>query len=136
MTFASIVAIVVMLYIGELIDQKKLPKLLPIGAVFYGYSWLFRFLATGIGTLVGFDIATRLGKAMVNVPLLATTYSIAGTSGPDHAIAYAVFYEFSLAVGKVFTALLAIWILSLTGSIPLVFMFVGVLTMFYGLLRK
>jgi hypothetical protein len=73
---------------------------------------------------------------MVNVPLLATTYSIAGTNGPDHAIAYAVFYEFSLSIGKLFTALMAIWILSLTGSIPLVFVGVGVLTMFYALLRK
>ena len=72
----------------------------------------------------------------MNMPLISTTFSIAGTKGPDHAIAYLVFYEFSLSIGKIITALLAIWILTATGNISLVFLMVGVLTMFYGLLKK
>lgn len=135
-TFASFVAVMLMLYIGKLFDGKNRLPLLQIGSVFYGLTWIYRFFATTMGSVVGFDIATRLGKGLVNVPLISTTYGIAGTNGPDRAIAYSVFYEFSLSIGKIFTALVAIWILGATRNIPMVFMFVGVMTMFYGLIRK
>ena len=135
-TVASLIAIMVMLYLGKLFDNSKKLLLLPIGAVFYALSWQFRFLAQGVGAVIGFDIATRIGKAMVNVPLLAITFSIAGQKTQDFAIAYAVFFEFSLAIGKIVTALLAIWILMLSGSIPLVFLAVGIMTFLYGLLKK
>lgn len=135
-TFASLVAVMLMLYLGKLFDGKNRLPLLQIGSVFYGLTWVYRFFATTMGSVVGFDIATRLGKGLVNVPLISTTYGIAGTDGPDHAIAYSVFYEFSLSIGKIFTALAAIWIIGATRSIPLVFMFVGIMTMFYSFIRK
>jgi MFS family permease len=135
-TFASLVAIMVMLYVGRLIDNRKQHELLPLASIFYGLGWVFRFVANQPAAVVGFDVQTRLGKGMVNVPLLTTTYSLAGSRGPDLAIAYGVFYEFSLSIGKIFTALMAIWILSSGGSLGLVFLMVGVLTMFYSLLKK
>ncbi len=135
-TVASIIAVMVMLYLGRLFDNQKRLMLLPIGSVFYGITWLFRFFAQTTGWIIGFDIATRIGKAMVNVPMLAITYSISGLRGPDYAIAYAVFYEFSLSMGKIFTAIVAILILNANGSIPLIFLVVGILTMFYSFLRK
>jgi MFS family permease len=135
-TFASLIAVMLMLYLGKLLDEKKRSELLPIGATFYGLTWLFRFFAQTMGGIVGFDVATRLGKAMVNVPMQTITFEIAGKKGPDFAIAYAVFFEFSLSIGKVITALVAIGILSTTGSMVSVFMVVGVLTMFYSFLKR
>ncbi len=135
-TVASLAAVVVMLYLGKLIDKFKKTPFLPIGAVFYGATWLIRSFGSGIGNVITFDSLTRLGKAMVNVPMLATTFELAGKKGPDYAIAYAVFFEFSLAVGKIVTALAAIWILTATGSITNVFILAGVLTMFYSLIKK
>jgi MFS family permease len=135
-TFASLIGIMIMLYLGEVIDAKKRNKLLPVAAVFYGLGWAFRFFANSLPLVVGFDVQTRLGKAAVNIPLLSTTYAIAGSRGPDLAIAYAVFYEFSLAMGKIFTLLLAVWILTATGNIGIVFLVVGALTMFYSFLKK
>jgi MFS family permease len=135
-TFASLIAVVLMLYLGKLVDRYKKVNFLPIGAVFYGFTWLFRSFAPNVGGVITFDILTRLGKGIVNVPLLSRTFEVAGLRGPDFAIAYAVFFEFSLAVGKVLTALLAIWILNSTGSITNVFILAGTMTMLYGLIRK
>ncbi|MBX4187108.1 MAG: MFS transporter [Candidatus Doudnabacteria bacterium] len=135
-TFASLIAVVVMLYLGRLLDRFKDAPFLQIAAIGYGFSWLFRTFASGIGSVVAFDTVTRLGKAAVNVPLLFQTFQLGGEKGPDYAIAYAVFFEFSLAIGKILTALLAIWILTASGSIPTVFVMAGVLTMFYALVRK
>jgi MFS family permease len=135
-TVASLIAVMVMLYLGRLMDQQKKLELLAPASVFYGLTWLFRFFATSLGWVIGFDVLTKLGKATSNLALYEKTFEISGTRGPDHAIAYMVFYEFSLSVGKVFTALLGIWILSITGSITDVFLLVGVLTMLYALLKK
>ncbi|HEX9502959.1 MAG TPA: MFS transporter [Patescibacteria group bacterium] len=135
-TFASIIAVMVMLYLGKLVDKFKQVPFLQIAAVFYGLTWLFRSFATGICSVISFDILTRLGKGTVGVPLLAQTFELGGEKGPDYAIAYAVFFEFSLAVGKILTALIAIWLLNVTGNITNVFMIVGVFTMLYALVRK
>ncbi len=135
-TFASFIAIMLMLYLGRLIDRFKKINFLPIGAVFYGLTWLFRWFSPTLAGIVSFDILTRLGKAMVNVPMLSKTFEIAGSKGPDLAIAYNVFFEFSLSIGKIITALASIWILKTTGSITDVFLLVGVVTMLYSLIRK
>ena len=95
-----------------------------------------RFAAQGVALVLGFDILTKTAKNILDVPMISLTYENASIDGPDHAIAYCVFFEFSLAFGKVLTCLASIAILTLTNNIYLVFGLVGILTMFYGLLRK
>lgn len=133
---ASFIAVMVMLYIGKISDQIKRRLLVQIGAVFYGLTWFLRTFAVNFFSVFVFDAITRVGKGVVTVPMLALTYEIAGSKGPDHAIAYSVFYEFSLAIGKIFTALMGIWLLSLTGDVFYVFILAGILTMFYGFLKN
>ncbi len=138
-TFASFIAIVIMLYIGKLADvlkKGKLRWLLEISSVIYGLTWLFRQFALNYTSIFVFDALTRTSKAAVNVPLTDISYKIAGSKTADHAIAYSVFYEFSLAIGKIAMALMAMWILQVTGNIYHIFMVAGILTMFYGYLRK
>ncbi|MBI2356361.1 MAG: MFS transporter [Candidatus Doudnabacteria bacterium] len=135
-TFASIIATVIMLYLGKLTDRLSKVELVQVGALVYGLTWVFRFLAKGFWPVLTFDALTRTGKGFLNVPMISLTYDLAGSEGSEHAIAYSVFYEFSLAIGKVLTALSGIVILALTGNVFWVFAFVGILTMFYGLLRK
>lgn len=135
-TFASITAIMLMLYLGKLTDKFSKSELVQLGALAYGITWVFRFLAKGFWPVLAFDALTRTGKGFLNVPMVSLTYDLAGSKGADHAIAYSVFYEFSLAVGKVITALGALVILGITNNVLWVFTFVGALTMLYGLLRK
>ncbi len=134
-TVANLVAIMLMLYLGKVIDRKHHLDFLRIGSIFYGLSWFFRQFAVSLPGVFIFDTLTRIGKAVVNVPMTALTYHLADRHRTDLAMAYAVFYEFSLSIGKLFTALLAFWILTKTGNVYYVFMATGVLTMFYALLK-
>jgi|SRR3989344_1272141 len=136
-TIATVIGTVVMLYVGRLIDkQGGRHRIIFESSVVYAATWILRFLSQGVALVLGFDILTKALKNILNVPINSLTYENASTDGPDHAVAYSVFFEFSLAVGKVITSLASILILSLTNNIYLVFAFAGILTMFYGFLRK
>lgn len=136
-TIATLIGTVLMLYVGRLIDRRGGRHTIIFEAsVVYGATWIMRFLAQGVGLVLGFDILGKSAKNILNVPMNSLTYENAAHGGADQAIAYSVFFELSLSVGKILTALSAIAILSWTNSIFLVFAFVGVLTMFYGFLRK
>lgn len=139
-TIATIIGTVIMLYVGRLIDRYgHRHRLIFEASVVYGATWIVRFLAQGVALVLTFDILNKGAKNIVSVPVNAITFERGSDDGPDHAIAYSVFYEFSLAAGKVFTALLAIVILSLTANLFtglfLTFAVVGALTMFYGFLK-
>ncbi len=135
-TIATIIGTVLMLYIGKVTDRSKKRSLIGTSAIFYGVTWLFRSLGQNVPTVLTFDTLTKTAKDVVNVPMMALTYERAASEkGPDNAIAYSVFYEFSLSIGKIVTALAGIAILSAGGSIFAVFAVVGVLTMFYALLK-
>ena len=135
-TVASIVATVIMLYVGKLLDRKSKSEMLQLSAVFYGLTWLFRFAGTKIWSIVALDSLGRTGKGMTAVSMSALTLELAGRKGADAAIAYSVFYEFSLSIGKIVTAFTAIAILIWGGELNHVFILTGILTMCYGLLRK
>ncbi len=135
-TFASVVSSVLMLYIGRLTDKTDKLKIIKVVSRLYGLTWIFRFLAQGLAGILGFDILTKTGRASVSVPVVSLTYEIAGSGNANHAIAYSVFYEFSIAVGNSITCLVGITLLSFTDNIYLVFAFAGIMTMLFGLLRK
>lgn len=134
-TIATVVGTVLMLYIGRITDKFDKRKLIQITSVVYGITWLFRFLAKGVSSVLTMDSVHKAGKDITSVPMVALTYERAGSKGPDYAIAYSVFYEFSLSVGKIVTALLAIWMLSAGFGIYLVFALTGLMTLMYGLLK-
>ncbi len=135
-TVATIIGTVLMFYLGTRTDRTADKRgLIQTSAIFYGLTWIVRFLGKGPVGVLAFDALTKTGKDVMNVPMMALTYERAGNKSPDHAIAYSVFYEFSLSVGKIVTALAAIAILSSGGSIFAAFAVAGVLTMFYGFLK-
>ena len=134
-TIATVIGTMLMLYVGRIADKFDKRKLIQITSVFYAITWLFRFLAKSVPSVLAIDSAHKAGKDMASVPMVALTYERAGSKGPDYAIAYSVFYEFSLSVGKVVSALLVIWMLSAGLSIYLVFALVGLMTLMYGLLK-
>ncbi len=135
-TFAGLSAAMLMLYIGRLVDTANKMAWIKKASIAYGFTWVFRFLAIGVPFVLIFDVMTKTLKALINVPMLSLTYDLAGGKSANHAIAYAVFYEFSLSIAKIFMSLAAIIILGLTGNIYLVFVLAGVLTMFYSLLKE
>ena len=135
-TFASLVAAVLMLYIGKLSDKKDKHKLVAETSYFYSVTWFFRFVAVDMISVIIFDSLTKIGKALVNVPLVALTLETAREANSGFPLRYATFYEFSLSIGKIFTAISAIIILTYTSNIYIVFILVGFLTLFYSLLSN
>lgn len=135
-TVTSLVATALMLYVGSLTDKMAKRPLIQIASIYYGLTWVFRFLAETVASVFVFDALHKFGKATVNVSMVSLTYEIAAKKGVDQAFAYSVFYEFSLAIGKIVTALAAIAILVYFGNIHYVFILAGLMTMLYGLLRK
>lgn len=136
-TIATVVATMIMLYVGRLSDSVDKQKLVQKYAFFYSLTWIFRFLATNPLTVLFFDVLNKTGRDAVHVPVAALTLEKAGSKGSkDYALTYSVFYEASLSLAKVATALLGILILYLTDSIYLVFILAGVMTMFYGFLKS
>jgi len=135
-TVASLIAVVLMLYWGRLADRFDKELLIKLGAVYYCLVWLLRGLAHSFWSVFAIDSLGRTAKGMVNVPMVSMTYDMAGSREPDYAMAYVVFYELSLSVGKVVTALAAILLLTWTSNLYYVFILTGALTLFYGLLRK
>lgn len=134
-TIATVVGTVLMLYVGRLSDRGDKRKIIQFSSVIYGVTWFFRFVAQRLVGVLTFDTLTKAGRDATDVTVVALTYERASGHGSDHAIAYSVFYEFSLAIGKILTALAAIAILAGGGSIYAVFALVGLLTMFYGFLK-
>ena len=134
-TIATVIGTMLMLYVGRLSDKMGVRELIQKSSIFYGVTWILRFVAGDIGSVLVFDSLTKSGKDLVNVPLMKLTFDRAAENDKDWAIAYSVFYEFSLSIGKIITAIAGIAILSLGGSIFMVFAFVGVMTMLYGYLK-
>ncbi len=134
-TIATVIGTMIMLYMGRMADKTDKRKLISWGSVFYGATWLLRFDGRGIPSVLMFDALTKTGKDITTVPMTTLTYERAASTGPDHAIAYTVFYEFSLSVGKIITALLGIAILAAGGSIFWIFALTGLMTLLYGLLK-
>lgn len=134
-TIATLLATVIMLYVGRLSDHVDKRQILKYNAFFYSLTWIFRFFAKGLGGVFVFDALTRLGKDVVHVPEVAISYEAASSRGPDHAIAYTVFQEISLSIGKILMALISILILAYTSDIMVVFVFAGMMTMLYGFIK-
>ncbi len=132
---ATLVGTVIMLYVGRLTDRTNKRKLVEEAAVFYGITWLIRFVARDLPTVLIMDSVTKTGKSVTNLPMVALTFDRTGQGSADFAIAYSVFVEFALSIGKVITALAAIAILYFTGSLFLVFALVGFMTMLYSLIK-
>lgn len=132
---AAAIGTVIMLYVGKLADRLPKSRLITSASVFYAVTWVLRFAARGVAPVLTFDALTKVGKDTLIVPMNSLVFERAGSKGPDHAIAYSVFYEFSLSFVKVATALAAIGILAAGGSIYWIFALTGALVLFYNFLR-
>ncbi len=130
-TTASIFSAIITLYIGKRTDGRAKLALLRFGALFTASGWLLRpFLPGAWGALTS-DTAARVGKNIYYVPLNTVTYERAEAT---EVMPYIVFFEQSLSVGKLLTALLAALLFAVTGSFVLLFFMAALLALLYLLL--
>lgn len=125
---ASLFAALLALGLGQLSDEHKKHLLIKLGSLFNSIFWLLRFLGAGFLSVFAFDTASRTAKGTLFVPLCALTYLKAEST---HIIPYAVFFEQSLAIGKLSAALIGALLFSLTGSFMVLFIIAAMYSLLY-----
>lgn len=127
-TAASLVAAALALVVGKITDQYTKRILVRIGAFFTALIWLARFVATTSLNTFSIDALARTAKETYFIPLSTLTYLRAEAT---HIVPYAVFFEQSLAVGKLLACLLGMLLFSLTGSFMLLFILAALFSLLY-----
>ena len=125
--------VLVTLYVGSLCDDGGKLPVLRSGAVYTAGSWLARLLVGGGLGIFLIDSFYRVAKNMIGVPLTALFYDDARRGAATETV---VFFEMSLALGKILAAVLAIVIFRLfPGFWGGIFILAGIFTVFYAAMR-
>lgn len=130
-TIAAAASAVISLYLGKWTDSHPKRPLIRFGSFLTALSWFARpFFPTNQGVLVS-DTTARVAKNVVFIPVCTVTYERAESSS---IVPYVVFFEQSLAIGKLLTALLAIALFYIFESYSALFISAGLISLLYGLL--
>ncbi len=132
-TLAAFVAMIVGLYIGKITDGTKSKVfLMRFGSILYFFTWISRIIANTFYTVFAIDSLSRIGKEIVFIPLSTVTYERAEST---HIMPYVVFFEQSLAIGKLLAVLLGFIVFGLTGgSFLAIFLLAGLFSLLYMLI--
>lgn len=137
-TVATLIATVLALYIGKVTDSYSKQLLVKVGSFFYFLVWLARLVIVSTWGVFALDSLSRTSKDLVFIPVSTLVYERAEST---KIMPYVVFFEQSLAIGKLIAALLAIVIFSFVGSFLtlgaafiIVFALAGVFSLLYMLI--
>lgn len=127
----SLVAGFLALFLGKISDKYTKHMLVKIGALFTTINWLGRIF---VGNFIGAFSSDSIGKASKEtwfIPLSTLTYLRAEKT---HVIPYIIFFEQSLAIGKLSAALIGALLFSLTGSFMILFIVGAIYSLLYMLI--
>jgi hypothetical protein len=128
-TIASLLAAVMALIIGKITDQYTKRILIKMGAFFGSIVWAARgMIPPTVWGVFALDTMSRASKEMSFIPISTVTYLRAEAT---HIVPYAVFFEQSLAVGKLLACILGIILFSLTGSFMVLFILGALFSLLY-----
>jgi len=125
---ASFVAVVVAIFLGRISDSYTKRVLIKIGAFFTSIFWLGRYFAYNFISTFTVDSFSRISRETFFIPLSTITYIRAEQT---HVVPYAVFFEQSLALGKLAAALIGALLFSLTGSFMVLFLVAAAFSLLY-----
>lgn len=138
---ATLVTTIITLYIGKLSDKSIKHRVLSLGSVFYSLAWFIRIFITNATGIFFLDTFSRLGKNTIAVPLTTITYERAKSLKSDqhhHIMSNIVFFEMSLALGKLLAIVLIYILLLFMGqgilAFNMTFVLAGMMTLLYMLL--
>ncbi len=130
-TGASLLAALLALIVGKVTDQYSKRILIKLGAFFTSLVWAFRYLATSASSVFAVDAFSRTSKEMAFIPISTVTYIRAENT---HVVPYVVFFEQSLAIGKLIACILGIAVFALTGSFVALFILGALFSLLYMLI--
>lgn len=129
-TVSSLLAGIMAIFIGRITDQYAKKVLIKIGSFFSSLVWLARLVTPTAWTLLGIDTLSRASKELAFIPISTVTYIKAEET---HVVPQVVFFEQSLAVGKLLACLLGMLLFSLTGSFVVLFILGALFSILYML---
>lgn len=113
-TASSFAAAIIAVIIGKITDQYTKRILIKLGAFFSALVWLARLVATTVWNTLAIDTLSRTSKETAFIPICTVTYIRAENS---HVVPYVVFFEQSLAIGKLLACVLGVIIFSIFSGI-------------------
>jgi MFS family permease len=128
---ATLATSILVLYIGKLTDKKDKKKLIKTGSVFYSLGWFLRLLAVNGFHILFIDTFSRIFKSIIYLPVVTTTYDRANKADILKTV---VFFEQSLAFGKIIACLLVYFLLFFFSGMTAAFIIGGLMTLLYVLL--
>ena len=130
---ATLITLLIYLYIGKLTDKKNHGYLLKIGELAYFFVWMLRALISSVGGVLLLDTASRLSKQAIAVPIVAETYEKAQDNSVMEGI---TFFEMSLVVGKIIAIILALILVQIF-AFPwsAIFIMAGAMSLLYLLFK-
>ncbi|MEK7649008.1 MAG: MFS transporter [Patescibacteria group bacterium] len=132
--FSTLVTIVIVLYIGRSTDSKDRKHILRIGALCISASWFLRLLVSGAPSVMLLDFFSRISKNIFAIPMVANLYEYASHTS---YIKNMIFFEMSLSVGKLGTALFLAAAFYIFGPVwQVAFVLGGFLSLLFFLLGK
>lgn len=131
---ATLITSLLVLYLGKISDRYSKHGILRVGSIIYFLNWLVRGFASRAWHILSLDAVSRMSKEMIWVPMTAMIYDTGKRIGP---LAHAVFFEQSLAIGKLLAACLVLIIVSILPSPwTAIFILAGLFSLLYLLYRK
>src|SRR3989344_1478918 len=130
-TVASLVAAVLALAVGKITDQYTKRVLIKIGAFFTALIWIARTVATNVWNTLAVDTLSRTSKEMHFIPISTVTY-LRAEAKP--VVPYVVFFEQSLAIGKLLACLIGVLLFYATGSFMVLFILGALFSLLYMLI--
>lgn len=131
------IGIISAFFIGRAIDAKKQHLgLIRLGVILTSIIWVIRIIITKTFGIFITDVAHRITRLAVALPMSAVTYNDAQKSSVMRSI---IFKEMVLCIGKGGAAILGIIILSfktMEESWVYLFVLAAVLTLFYSFFRR
>lgn len=127
-TAASLIAAALALVLGKISDRYTKKILVRLGAFFTALVWVARIAVANPWGIFTMDALGRTAKEAYFIPLSTLVYL---RSEATHIVAYSVFFEQSLAIGKLLACLLGMLLFSLTGSFMLLFILGALFSLLY-----
>lgn len=127
-TGASLVAAALALVIGKISDQYTKKMLVRLGAFFTALIWVARTAIANVWGVFTMDSLGRTAKETYFIPLSTLVYL---RSEATHIIPYSVFFEQSLAIGKLLACLIGMLAFYLTGSFVVLFILGALFSLLY-----
>lgn len=129
---STLIATLVMLYVGVLTDQRSKSVLIKLFSVFNGIFWMIRPFFVSLKGVFATNALGTISKNSLIVPVTSYSYDMANET---HIMPYVVFFEQNLVIGKLLMLVAVLVSLAITPSFVPLFIIAGLFSFLFAYLK-